>query len=166
MNITNNTLETFAGNGREAITDADAANAELAQPSGLSIAADGSVYFVDAESSALRVVKGGKVKTLIGTGLFDFGLVDGVYPNARMQHPQGLFVKGQKVYIADTYNNVIRTYDIASGQLATIKTSGETLNEPGSIWVGNEYGLIADTNNNRILKMDLKSGVLTVFPIK
>lgn len=159
-------LKLFAGNGREAIVDEDAADAQLAQPSGLSIASDGSVYFVDAESSSLRVVKGGQVKTLIGTGLFDFGLKDGSYPAAMLQHAQGLFVKGDVVYLADTYNNALRTYDIQTGQLSTIKTSGETLNEPGSIWVGDEYALVADTNNNRILKMDLKSGTLVVFPIK
>lgn len=160
------TLDLFAGSGRENIVDADAEDAQLAQPSGLSIAADGSVYFVDAESSSLRVVKGGEVKTLIGTGLFDFGLKDGVYPTAQLQHAQGLFVKGDVVYLADTYNNALRTYDIQTGQLVTIKTNGETLNEPGAIWVGDGFALVADTNNNRILKMDLKSGTLVVFPIK
>lgn len=160
------TLDIFAGNGREAVTDGDADNAELAQPSGLSIASDGSVYFADAESSALRVVKDGQVKTLIGTGLFDFGLKDGLYPIAQMQHPQGVFVKGDMVYIADTYNNAVRTYDIKTGQLSTLKTSGETLNEPGSVWVGDDFALVADTNNSRILKLDLKSGMLSVFPVK
>jgi sugar lactone lactonase YvrE len=159
-------LSLFAGNGREAIKDDEATDAELAQPSGLSVAPDGSVYFVDAESSSLRVVKDGQVKTLIGTGLFDFGLKDGAYPLAQMQHAQGLFVKGDVVYLADTYNNAVRTYDIKTGQLSTIKTHGETLNEPGSIWVGDDFALIADTNNSRILKLDLKSGTLSVFPIK
>lgn len=158
-------LNLFAGNGRENIKDDDAGNAQLAQPSGLSIASDGAVYFVDAESSSLRVVKDGKVRTLIGTGLFDSGLQDGVYPSARLQHPQGLFVKNNMVYIADTYNNAIRIYDIGSGQLTTIKTSGETLDEPGSIWVGDDFALVADTNHNRILKLDLKSGILSVFPL-
>lgn len=160
------TLKLFAGSGLENIKDDAAEDAQLAQPSGLSIAADGSVYFVDAESSSLRVVTGGNVKTLIGTGLFDFGLKDGAYPSAQLQHAQGLFVKDHVVYVADTYNNAIRTYDISTGQLSTVKTNGETLNEPGSIWVGDDYALVADTNNNRILKMDLKTGTLVVFPIK
>lgn len=164
--VAKKTLDVFAGNGREAVIDGDAISSELAQPSGLSIASDGAVYFADAESSALRVVKGGQVKTLIGTGLFDFGLKDGAYPTAQMQHPQGVFVKGDVVYIADTYNNAIRLYDIQTGQLSTVKNNGETLNEPGAIWVGDDFALVADTNNNRILKMDLKSGTLVVFPIK
>ncbi len=165
-NVANKSLSVFAGNGREAIKDDDAEDAELAQPSGLSVASDGSVYFVDAESSSLRVVKDGQVKTLIGTGLFDFGLKDGTYPTAQMQHAQGLFVKGDLVYLADTYNNAVRTYDIKTGQLLTIKTNGEKLNEPGSIWVGDDFALVADTNNNRILRLDLKSGMLSVFKVE
>lgn len=165
--IANKRLNLFAGNGRENIVDDDAKDAQLAQPSGLSITADGAVYFVDAESSSLRVVKGGEVKTLIGTGLFESGLKDGTYPSARLQHPQGLWVKDDLVYIADTYNNAIRVYNIATGQLSTLKTGGETLNEPGAIWVGDDnFALIADTNNHRILKLELKSGNLAAFPVK
>ena len=82
-----------------------------------------------------------------------------------MQHPQGLHVVGNQIYIADTYNNAIRIYDIATEELSTIKTTGEKLIEPGSIWVDDGFALITDTNNNRILKLDLKSGILSNFEI-
>jgi sugar lactone lactonase YvrE len=158
--------EFYAGNGREDVKDGDLENAELAQPSALTKNAEGTIYFADAESSALREIKGGQVKTLIGTGLFDFGLVDGAYPAAKLQHPQGLHAVGDKVYIADTYNNVIRVYDVTTKQLSTIKTSGETLNEPGAIWVDADIAYIVDTNNNRILNLDLKTGSLSPFKIQ
>lgn len=155
----------LAGNGRENIKDGANKDAELAQPSALSVAKDGTVYFLDAETSSLRMLKDGQVKTLIGTGLFDFGLKDGAYPTAQLQHAQGLDVVGDKVYIADTYNNAIRVYDIPSAQLSTVKTTGETLNEPGSIAVDGDMAYIADTNNNRILKLDFKTGMLSDFKI-
>lgn len=158
--------EFYAGNGREDVKDGDLENAELAQPSALTKNADGTVYFADAESSALREIKGDQVKTLIGTGLFDFGFVDGVYPAAKLQHPQGVHAIGNKVYIADTYNNAIRVYDVTSKQLSTIKTSGESLNEPGAIWVDGDVAYIADTNNNRVLNLDLKTGTLSPFKIQ
>lgn len=164
--VMNRNLSAFAGNGREGIDDGDRNDAELAQPSGLSYDANGDLYFVDAESSALRVVENSRVKTLIGTGLFDFGFKDGGHLSAQMQHPQGLIVKGDKVFIADTYNNAIRIYDMHQNKLSTITTTGEHLNEPGSIWVNdNDIALITDTNNNRILKLDLRSGVLSEFPV-
>lgn len=139
--IEKKTVSTLAGTGAEGIKDGPALDATLAQPSALALRGK-DIYFVDAESSALRVLRDGQVKTLIGTGLFDFGLVDGVYPEAMMQHPQGLSIWGDTIYIADTYNNAIRKYDIPSGQLSTYRKG---LNEPADIiqQVGREFILDA-----------------------
>lgn len=158
------TMSVVAGNGREGIVDDVAEDSELAQPSALSLDTAGHIYFVDAESSALRVIKDGRVQTLIGTGLFDFGRADGVYPVAQMQHPQGLSVKGDQVYISDTYNNAIRIYDIPTGRLSTLSATGETLDEPGAVWVEDDQMLIADTNHNRILVLDLKLNQVSEWP--
>lgn len=79
-----------AGTRAEALHDAPLDEAALAQPMG--IASDGTrLYFADAESSAIRtadVDPAGAVRTLVGTGLFDFGDRDGVGDDARLQHPQ------------------------------------------------------------------------------
>lgn len=161
-------LQVFAGNGREDIRDAAAAKAELAQPSGVFVVPGGSVYFVDAESSALRVVKDGEVKTLVGSGLFDFGHEDGPGLKARMQHPQGLYADGAgKVYIADTYNDAIRVYDVKTGVLGTVSLSGGSVREPGAIWgrAGESILYIADTNNHRIGVLDMGTGRFSVLEI-
>ncbi len=159
------TMSVYAGTGAEKIKDGAAATAELAQPSALSM--DGnSLYFLDAESSALRVLEDGKVKTLIGTGLFDFGAADGKYPDAMLQHPQGLDARNGQVYVADTYNNAIRLYDRQSGELSTLKLKGGTLNEPGDILLIDDMALIVDTGNHSLRKLDLKSGELTPFELK
>lgn len=114
----------------EGIKDGPALEATLAQPSALAVK-DDAIYFLDAESSALRVLKNGRIKTLVGTGLFDFGLVDGTYPKAMMQHPQGMSIFEDTIYIADTYNKAIRKYDIASGKLSTHQKG--QLDEPADI---------------------------------
>lgn len=151
------TFSVFAGSGYEKIEDGAADKAALAQPSGISVSVD-TVYFVDAESSALRMVKNGEVKTLIGTGLFDFGFEDGAYPDAKLQHPQGLFASKDKIYIADTYNGVIRIYDPATELLSTLQTTGQVFSEPGDIVVSGPSAYIADTSNHRIKKVDLRTG--------
>jgi thiol-disulfide isomerase/thioredoxin len=140
------TVSTLAGTAAEGIKDGPALEASLAQPSGLAVDGD-TIYFVDAESSALRMLKEGQVKTLIGTGLFDFGQVDGKYPEAMLQHAQGLHLDGEKIYIADTYNNAIRIYDISNGTLSTLKTD-KKLDEPadilktgGSLQVADSHGI-------------------------
>lgn len=48
------------------------------------------------------------VETLIGEGLFEYGDVDGRYPEARLQHPLGLAFAQGVVYVADTNNHQLR----------------------------------------------------------
>lgn len=162
--IKDNKLSVLAGSGREDIIDGKADDAALAQPSGL-FYDNGVLYFVDAESSALRQLKEGEVKTLIGTGLFDFGLKDGKYPEARLQHPQGLSVSKDKVYVADTYNNVIRIYDLKTSELSTLALN-KKFNEPGDISIVGGEAYIVDTNNNAISRLNLESGEIAVLPVK
>src|SRR6202042_3074807 len=111
-------------------------------------AAGGKLYFVDAETSSLRVLDGGKVKTLIGTGLFDFGYKEGKQGTARMQHPLGLVADDKGVFVADSYNHSIRRYDFARGILSNVighdmrgsrdgAFAEASLNEPGDV---GEYG--------------------------
>ena len=144
------TLSVLAGTGEENIKDGAASDAALAQPSGISVFGD-DIYFVDAETSSLRVLgKDGIVKTLIGTGLFDFGIVDGKYPKALMQHAQGLDAQRGRVVVADTYNNALRLYDADSQTLSTIKLPEGALAEPGDVMQLNGRIYVADSTHNRI----------------
>src|SRR5690606_14989109 len=114
-------LSLLAGNGRESIDDGMPPLNSLSQPSGLSAAGD-KLYLADAETSALRVVEGKELTTLIGTGLFDFGLKDGEQGEALMQHPLGVYADGETIYIADTYNHRLRQYE--DGTLSTLSVKG------------------------------------------
>ncbi|TAL27976.1 MAG: hypothetical protein EPN97_15605 [Alphaproteobacteria bacterium] len=161
-----NTLSVLAGTGAESIEDGKAADSTLAQPSGISVFHD-DVYFVDAESSSLRVLtKDGNIKTLIGTGLFDFGIVDGKYPRALLQHAQGLDVQTGRVVLADTYNNALRLYDLQTNELSTIKLPEGALLEPGDILHLNGKMFVADTNHNRIAVVDARAGTVEELTLK
>ena len=121
-----------AGNARENIIDGALGNAQLAQPSG--IATDGEIlYFADAETSSVRTASispDGEVTTIVGTGLFDFGDVDGVGDDVLLQHVLGVTVGDEGIlYIADTYNNKIKVIDPATRTSTTL--SGST--EPGLV---------------------------------
>lgn len=161
------TVKSAVGSGKEGIKDGPAIDADLAQPSALS-RDDDTLFFADAESSSLRQLKDGQIKTLIGTGLFDFGQVDGQYPKAMLQHAQGIFVAPDKIYIADTYNNAIRIYDRKTATLKTVTLSAKNaLFEPGDVLVvGGNTLYVADTNHNRIGRLDLSSGTLTPLALK
>ena len=56
----------------------------------------------------------GGVRTVVGTGLFDFGDVDGVGDDARLQHPQGIAAaQDGRLLVCDSYNDSLRWVDPA-----------------------------------------------------
>ena len=120
-------VRVLAGTTGEGLRDGDAGRAYLAQPSGL--VSDGErVWFVDAETSALRWYRrgaddAGEVGTAIGSGLFDFGHVDGKASEALLQHPLGLaLLPDGSLAICDTYNGAIRRYDPSTDEVTTLAT--------------------------------------------
>ena len=164
------TLSVVAGSGLEGIDDGAPSEATLAQPSG--VTTDGTnLYWVDPESSSVRTLPlaGGDVKTLVGTGLFDFGDADGLPGTAKIQHAQGIVFANGALYIADTYNHKIRTVNPTTGEVTTVAGTGTpgdadglgaaaSFDEPGGISTAGGKLYIADTNNNAIRVLDLASG--------
>lgn len=172
-------LSVFAGTRRENIDDGHRLNeATLAQPSGIT-GDDTYVYWVDAESSSLRRVPyagTGDVQTLIGTGLFDWGDMDGPADSAQIQHAQGLALAGGVIYLADTYNHKVRAYSIAGDAVRTVAGTGErgwldatgadaAFIEPGALSLARGRLYLADTGNHVIRLIDPNSGEVSTLPL-
>jgi thiol-disulfide isomerase/thioredoxin len=122
------TAGVYAGTTVEALRDGPLHDAWFAQPSGLS-AQGGKLWIADSESSALRYVENKEVHTVVGQGLFDFGLVDGPAAEALLQHPLGvLALDDGTVLVADTYNGAVRRY--RNGRVDTVATG---LGEPSDL---------------------------------
>src|SRR5262249_31743505 len=87
MNLGTGKIFSWAGSGEENIADGPLAEAMFAQPSGVALDPDANLLYVaDSEVSGVRVidlVAGGRVRTLAGEGLFEFGDRDGVGPEIR-----------------------------------------------------------------------------------
>ena len=173
--IKNKVISVLAGNGQESIDDGSYPFNSLSQPSGMSVH-DGKLYFVDSETSSLRVMQDTEIETLIGTGLFDFGYKDGKQGEALLQHSLGVFADETGVYIADSYNHAIRKYDPKTGYLSTLTGNGKngekdgalslaSFSEPNDIErVGDKY-YVADTNNHRIRVIDPARQLVYELPI-
>lgn len=155
----------FAGSGRENIVDGPVEAAALAQPSGLALAGN-YLYFADSEVSAVRRIDlaAERVESLVGRGLFDFGDNDGGLDQAKLQHPLGVAVWGDKILVADTYNHKIKELDPAAKRIRTILGSGSPGSEtngraeffePGGLHVADDVLYVADTNNHRIVRAAL-----------
>ncbi len=179
LDLRANRLYPYAGDGVETIEDGPLAEAHLAQPYGLKT--DGNLlYFADSETSALRTAGLGpddEVKTLIGTGLFDFGDRDGAAESALLQHVQGLALGDGVVYLADTYNHKVKVYNLARRSVVTLAGSGErgyqdgpastaTFDEPAGLALAGRTLYVADTNNHRIRTIDLLTRQVSTLDIR
>jgi thiol-disulfide isomerase/thioredoxin len=167
MDLDKQEVATFAGSGREARQDGLLLEAGFAQPSG--IASDGkTLYVADSESNIIRAIhlSDGRVETLVGGDLFEFGDVDGTGDDVRLQHPLGVFAFGDKILIADTYNHKIKELDPKRRSVKTFLGVGKpgqsdggspSFYEPGGLSIANGKLYIADTNNHAIRVVDLKT---------
>jgi thiol-disulfide isomerase/thioredoxin len=152
-------VEVLAGTTNEGLVDGPAFRAWFAQPSGLSVAADGgAVWVADAETSALRrLIRGPQgdvgVVTEVGTGLFDFGFQDGPAAEALLQHPLGVCVLPDgSVAVLDTYNHAVRRVDPVTGHVSTMATG---LREPSGAVVDDVHLLVVESAAHRLSRVPL-----------
>jgi len=151
-----------AGGRGEALIDGAREDALLAQPMGIGADARG-LWFADAESSAVRIVDGADVRTLVGTGLFDFGDRDGVGDDVRLQHAQAVApAPDGRVLVVDSYNDALRWLEPASRRVATWLRD---FHEPTGIALAPPLAYVADTNAHRIVVVDLATGARDVLAL-
>jgi DNA-binding beta-propeller fold protein YncE len=96
------------------------------------------------------------VRTIVGTGLFDFGDVDGEGDTVRMQHPQGIArARDGRLLVCDSYNDALRWVDPSSRRAETWVRG---FHEPSGLAIGEHAVYVADTNAHRVTVVDLLSG--------
>ncbi|UCF98275.1 MAG: redoxin domain-containing protein [Spirochaetaceae bacterium] len=179
MDLYSGETRALAGSGIEGFSDGPLDQAELAQPSGLSLDRESRrLYFADSEGSTIRWADlgSGTVGTLAGSGksLFEFGDRDGTGNQALLQHPLGVVVHRGQVYVADTYNSKIKVADPQSREIRTL-VGGQTgwrdgadplFYEPGGIDAYGDRLYVADTNNHSVRVIDLATGSASTLVLK
>jgi sugar lactone lactonase YvrE/thiol-disulfide isomerase/thioredoxin len=65
----------------------------------------------------------GKLLDVVGTGAI--GKADGTYAKANFDHPQGMTLVGDTLYVADTENHSIREVDLADKTVRTVAGTGK-----------------------------------------
>jgi hypothetical protein len=113
---------------------------------------------VDAETSALRAVCNGTVRTLIGQGLFDFGHRDGPAGQALLQHPLGVTaLPDGSIAVCDTYNSALRRFDPQTGTVGTLATE---LREPSDAILDGDTLIVVESAAHRLTRVPLPRAAL------
>ena len=151
-------------------------NSQLSFPSKFIEDTNGDIYLADSgHNRILKINKSGKILEIIGNG--KEGLSDGDFASATFYEPHGLALTGNKLYIADSKNNVIRLADLKTKTVKTIAGDGEMgyyfldkdwdvpvkPNSPWDLLIDGEQMYIANAGNHQILRMDLKTNKVYRF---
>ena len=114
----------------------------LNTPSQIVFDPNGDLIVADSGSNTIKKIKpNGEIETLAGVEN-QTGFADGNSANALFNAPIGVAILGNKIFVADTYNDKIRV--IENGQVSTIS--------------GNEQGF-ADAENGSLAKFNTPCGI-------
>jgi thiol-disulfide isomerase/thioredoxin len=112
----------------------------------------GRLFIADSNHNRV-IVTGldGTVQEVIGDGAI--GARDGSFAEAEFNHPQGMALDGDLLYIADTENHLIRRADLKSRTVETLVGTGQQarqFNQPGigtSVALNSPWDLLAHGGN-------------------
>ena len=107
------------------LTPEDVEETALAFPGKVLADGPGNRLFI-ADTNHNRIVitdLDGRAQAIVGSGTEDFA--DGDYASAAFNHPQGMELVGDTLYVADTENHAIRRVNLAAGTVDTIAGTGQ-----------------------------------------
>ena len=169
LDLDKNEVSTFAGSGREAATRWSTAVNRVLRNLRAWRCGGQTLYVADSESNIIRAIDlaTGRVKTLVGGDLFEFGDVDGSGDDVRLQHPLGLLAyRRQDIDRRHLQSQDQRTRSrkrqrvnslFGTGKPGQADGAAPSFYEPGGLALANEKLYIADTNNHAIRVVDLKT---------
>jgi hypothetical protein len=181
--LTAATIETFAGTGRpgDSGDGGPASAADLNQPFGLTVAANGDVIFCDTNNHVIRRIsrETGIINTIAGTGEKGYSGDGGPATGARLNEPYEVRIHpGGDLYWVERMNHIVRRMDHTNGRVETLAGTGKpgfsgdggpaaeaTLHEPHSIQFDAEatFLIICDIKNHRLRRLDLASGIIDTW---
>jgi len=172
-------VSTFAGTaGAYGNVNGNGSAARFYRPNGISSTSSGILYVADSGNDEIRKITPARaVTTVAGSPATDGGGIgssNGTGRTARFNYPNGVAVTGTTVYVADTFNSIIRKIT-STGVVTTFAGtatvfgsadgagSAAQFNHPYGVAAdkaGNVY--VADTNNSTIRKVT-SAGVVTTL---
>ena len=138
--------------------------------------AGGRLFIADTNHNRIVVSSfDGEVREVIGNGEED--LFDGPLLQAAFNHPQGMAIDGDVLYVADTENHSIRRVDLQAGRVETIAGTGEqgyerdgqrpgrsfSLSSPWDLALHDGVIYIAMAGIHQLWSLDLETGMVGAY---
>lgn len=166
-------VTTFAGNGVRGFDDGIGSNSSFDGPAGLVFDSFENLYVADSNNQKIRkITPDGVVSTFAGSG--NVGAVNGTALESSFKLPSGIGIdKSNNLYIADTYNRLIRKITpegmvstlAGTGQIGSVDGNAEnaSFDLPINIVIDMSGNVIvADLANNKIRKISPEGIVSTI----
>src|SRR5436190_10804872 len=174
VDVATGVIDTVAGGG--ILGDGGPAIGALIDPRGLAVNSSGDLFLADSAANRVRLVSGGVITTVAGTGVAGFGGDNGLATAARLRAPTRLALDAAgNLYIADSANNVVRKVTAATGVITRFAgnlgaafwgddgpADTASLNWPMGLAVDADGNLfISDYLNCRVRMVKAASGAIT-----
>lgn len=152
-----------------------ASSALLFQPGTVAFDGSGNLYISDTGNNVVRKVSAstGNISNFAGNGFSGYSGDGGPASNARLNEPKGIaFDSSGNLYIADSFNSVIRLVSKTTGDISTfagnatasyggdggLATSASLLDPYGVTLDASNNVYIADTGNSRVREVTAANG--------
>ncbi len=147
----------------------------LADPAG------GRLFIADSNHNRIVVAtlpdRDGRSRLVRTVGHGRVGREDGPAAAASFNHPQGLALSGEILYVADTENHLIRAVDLASGEVSTVAGTGvqgydrsggktgiqQVLNSPWDLALEGSTLYVAMAGQHQLWRIELPMGFARAF---
>lgn len=139
----------------------------------------GRLFIADSNHNRIVIASlDGQLQEVIGSGVI--GSADGDYATATFKHLQGMALRDETLYVADTGNHLIRKIDLKAKQVVTIAGDGTQhpgaksfwsrgkprsikLASPWDLWIHDDDLLIAMAGPHQIWRMRLDESQIAPF---
>ncbi|MDB5216023.1 MAG: hypothetical protein JWO86_3950 [Myxococcaceae bacterium] len=134
-------VTTYAGSGTAGHVDGVSSTAQFNSPTDVAVVG-GTVFVADWTNNDIRSIAASTVATVAGTTAY--GSNDGVGIAAGLGRPTGITTDGTTLWVADQYNNAIRSIDLATKQVTTIAGNAGTFGTASGSFATSTFSSPAD----------------------
>jgi sugar lactone lactonase YvrE len=161
------------GNGTRAI------KAELNEPEGVAVDAAGDLYIADTQNNVVRLVtaSNGIISAFAGNKFAGYKGDGGAATAARLNLPEGVALdSADDVYIADTFNSVVRVVNASTGIITTAAGDGTagysgdgglataaSLDHPAEVAIDSAGNLYIPDQYNFFIRLVNSSGTISTI---